>query len=946
MIACKDKILQLKVVRENIKFSINSKKIICIGVDGPTASGKTVFANLLKSEIGNYTNKNIQIIPLDSLLVERSIREKSLQNIKKINIPFEHEAEIHMRFSKLEKLIELIKFFKAGLENQKEIILKNLYSREDKGKCTGELKINLSNQTILIFEGHYTTRPEFTEILDKNYILLANREILIERKIARVSGYRDKKEVEQYFDLIDEPSYLSNYFRFATHKSLIVDNSDFSNPFSVDYFHIKSLLKADRFLNPKTTYSNNIREFTFGLHGLSNYSFNKNNIENLLFDLNKKENLESKNVLSNVLSNYQIPHKIFYLDYLSKTHLEIGFAANLFEKNIFWILRKSSGEIKNFLFWEGGAYKIEDGAIKRLISLLNKENNFKLGGKDFWNHLAEDKSFLSTFLIKHDSKGFDYCFLSNSRKVSFLSSALKYSQFDCKSLGDFFAIFHRSNSNKITHKILHDPIVFENNKLNLSTKKSNFYQKKSNNYFLTSDFLILYANLNNNILKELKDIYFSTSDMQIRASIMEGLLHEENKLFVNDDFRNYLNYSKDFFPISMSRLYILKKLGLEQSNVLAASIYDITKDPIDSSTYLNAALENSLPIIFQASLNAIGQNEIDANGSNKVGYLKPKEGVWDFTNSICDVVVKYLNSNNFKKIDPPLFGVGLDHIDVRGDIPIGRSSRFVSEAVNTETITHLTLDGSEYFKPSNKEKLELYKSYVEVFNASLNFLDRTNIDVMDLEFCTGELNYIGNNTLPHYPDGDEISMLPLCFNSSINDQDTLYKTNLSNSLKLYVANLGTTHHGNDDEKLLKVSLAKIWQKALEGTTFVSPVLHGTTGSIESTFLLASKSCYKINIAGSFLRILLENLTSTQKKVLGFNFFNEKSKYICSKLNLIKKDKELFSNKELKKEFLRYSKINNVKPISGKSEKIIRKPLYGRNKIAYNIFSKLEQKVKT
>ena len=396
----------------------------------------------------------------------------------------------------------------------------------------------------------------------------------------------------------------------------------------------------------------------------------------------------------------------------------------------------------------------------------------------------------------------------------------------------------------------------------------------------------------------------------------------------------------------MSRLYILKRLGLEQSNVLAANIYDITKDPIDSSTYLNAALENSLPIIFQASLNAIGQNEIDADGSNNVGYLKPKKGVWDFTNSICDIVIKYLNFNTHKTINPPLFGVGLDHIDVRGDIPTGRSSRFVSEAVNTETVTHLTLDGSEYFKPLNKVKLELFKSYVEVFKASLKFLDRTNIDVMDLEFCTGELNYIGNNTLPHYPDGDEISMLPICFNSSINDEDTLYKTNLSNSLKLYVANLGTTHHGNDDEKLLKVSLAEIWQKALEGTNFVSPVLHGTTGSIESTFLVASKSCYKINIAGSFLRILLENLTFRQKKILGFNFFDEKSKYLCSKLDLIKEDKELFSNKELNKEFLRYSKINNVRPISGKNEKIIRKPLYGRNKIAHNIFSKLEEKVKT
>ena len=34
---------------------------------------------------------------------------------------------------------------------------------------------------------------------------------LIKRKIERVAGYRNKGEVEQYFDLIDEPSYLSNY---------------------------------------------------------------------------------------------------------------------------------------------------------------------------------------------------------------------------------------------------------------------------------------------------------------------------------------------------------------------------------------------------------------------------------------------------------------------------------------------------------------------------------------------------------------------------------------------------------------------------------------------------------------------------------------------------------------------------------------------------------------
>ena len=114
MIGCQNKILNLKLVREKITYAIESKKIVCIGVDGPTASGKTVFAELLKSQIQKYSNKKIEIIPLDSLLVERSIREKSLQNIKNIEIPFEHEAEIHMGFSKFEQLLNLIKLVRDG----------------------------------------------------------------------------------------------------------------------------------------------------------------------------------------------------------------------------------------------------------------------------------------------------------------------------------------------------------------------------------------------------------------------------------------------------------------------------------------------------------------------------------------------------------------------------------------------------------------------------------------------------------------------------------------------------------------------------------------------------------------------------------------------------------------------------------------------------------------
>ena len=135
-----------------------------------------------------------------------------------------------------------------------------------------------------------------------------------------------------------------------------------------------------------------------------------------------------------------------------------------------------------------------------------------------------------------------------------------------------------------------------------------------------------------------------------------------------------------FSHVNVSFIYF-KKIGFfEKSNVLATNIYDITKHPIDSSTYFKTAFENSFPIILQASLNAIGQSEMQTDGFRTLGYLKPQKGVTDFTNSICDIVVECLNNENGKSNYPPLFGVGLDHIDLKGDLPVGRSNRFVREA--------------------------------------------------------------------------------------------------------------------------------------------------------------------------------------------------------------------------------------------------------------------------
>ena len=191
-----NKIIDLPIINSITKDAHKAKNIFCIGIDGPTASGKTIFANQLFKHLNNLVpTKYIQIIPLDYLLVDRSIREKCLESISRVNLCFEHEAELHMDFKRLYPLIKQIESIKNGTELKSKLVLDNLYSREDKGRCSAKIEINLSKNTILIFEPHYTARPEIEFIIDRNIVLLANRKYLIDRKIKRSSNYRDSKNV-------------------------------------------------------------------------------------------------------------------------------------------------------------------------------------------------------------------------------------------------------------------------------------------------------------------------------------------------------------------------------------------------------------------------------------------------------------------------------------------------------------------------------------------------------------------------------------------------------------------------------------------------------------------------------------------------------------------------------------------------------------------------------
>ena len=82
--------------------------------------------------------------------------------------------------------------------------------------------------------------------------------------------------------------------------------------------------------------------------------------------------------------------------------------------------------------------------------------------------------------------------------------------------------------------------------------------------------------------------------------------------------------------------------------------------------------------------------------------------------------------------------------------------------------------------------------------------------------------------------------------------------------KLIIGNLGTTHHGHDNNTV-KVETSKAWVAETKKFSFVSAVLHGTSRSHPDTLRKAVVGCKKINVAGDFLQVLVSNLPEKLKK---------------------------------------------------------------------------------
>ena len=218
-----------------------SDGVTIIGIDGPTAVGKTIFADAVAQNLRSVYGRKCWIYRLDWHLAERKKRTDDLAHLLSQNIPFPFEGELHMH---LQRFGDFLKKVRAG--SSEKITLKHLYSRKNGGTLTGEEECLLEPGLIILVEGHYTLRTEFSNLIDLNILMLGEKNELLARKIARVRGYRETGAAEDYFWRVDIPSFRHHLERFGTHAQLLVDNTDYTRPQIRDISYIDQWLQDNR----------------------------------------------------------------------------------------------------------------------------------------------------------------------------------------------------------------------------------------------------------------------------------------------------------------------------------------------------------------------------------------------------------------------------------------------------------------------------------------------------------------------------------------------------------------------------------------------------------------------------------------------------------------------------------------------------------------------------
>jgi len=928
---------------ESLNCSLAGKKIVILGIDGPTASGKTIFAKNLSNIYTKFSGKKAFIYQFDWLLAERNARHKDqsvLFNSEYIK-RFELEAELHMQLKKAEIFLKKIHEFNiVSLQKNSQVNfkakLKNLYSREDEGQLTGKMSLSLEPGSLVILEGHYTLRPEFNKYIDTNILMLGNKDTLLHRKISRVSNYRGAEEAKEYFHAIDAPSFESHIERFGQNAKFVIQNDNFKNPFFITRDYLvdwineklpskKIILKnSDHYLHPEDFLADffsisfflppyliklseilfiKLQDLDFKINEkiISSVDTQKESLTQLLeqfilncnkevqkkWKINKKLKLRFANSLSNVY--FRVFPISFGVSIEDEDYDNFSMLFDFYEEklqvSIAWrggvrfLTHHRAWDViskKKFTGWtiEKPIFSFEDNSKTLLLTPTNftvppffnsSNSEIYFTGKEHLNispsecfkKLLNGNTCWVARLALQDELTFfnELCILLGAQTIiigNYLIALITKDQILYNNFKNFVNEWESNIEdfeNVKNDKALYDrAVIAERSQLNSIVGLDN-------PHFLVFDTHLF---LKQDQLGESK-IDSVTKNLTLFLNSQNRLLRKRTVQFINRQFgvlnlpikKMWLDFSDNeatitldslslLQPSIMAEIYLWLAIKKSPSAILGANIYDISKTSLDALGHLQAASIEKSPVILQSSLNAIGQDD----GFGK-GYLRVNNGAKDMVDAIISSL-RYLYIKN--QAEPPLFGIGLDHIDSRNDIPSGRAQRFLVESLKTKMITHIVLDGSSLFHADDKES-GLKLAYDKVAKYATNLLKGVeHTFLIDKEICAGELNYIGSSKLANIPDKNEIKIF-------VNALKKHFRANeLGGFLRrpiLFVANVGTTHHSGDVGEV-RPEITKVWVDEVKNNLFVSAVLHGTTGTKPNVLMRSTSGCKKINIAGDFL----------------------------------------------------------------------------------------------
>ena len=105
--------------------------------------------------------------------------------------------------------------------------------------------------------------------------------------------------------------------------------------------------------------------------------------------------------------------------------------------------------------------------------------------------------------------------------------------------------------------------------------------------------------------------------------------------------------------------------------------------------------------------------------------------------------------------------------------------------------------------------------------------ERNDLFLIDLEYCVGELNYIGDSKLSMIPNPNEINLFVDILRKELRDTNNGH---FNCRPSLFIGNIGTTHHSRDTSININSSISNAWVELVKNKNFISAVLHGTTNS--------------------------------------------------------------------------------------------------------------------